>query len=178
MRETNLIRKIKKGDTAALNELIQAYYPSIYAFLYRKLQMDDCAKDLTQEVFLRFIRYLPTYHHEGKLIHYFYVIAGNVCKDHYKKLKYEDDIDELDYQLSDESDLAKDTIQRMQNEELMLYIGKLKDDQQNVILLKYFHQLTFQEIADMYHKPVSTIKSRHTNALAKLKEFMERGDVQ
>ena len=85
MRESNLIRRIKKGDSKALDILIQAYYPSIYSFVSRKMQMDDCAKDVTQEVFLRFIRQIPTYRHEGKLLHFLYRIASNVCKDQYKR---------------------------------------------------------------------------------------------
>ena len=76
--------------------LIQSYYPFIYAYVSRKMLMDDCAKDITQEVFLRFLRYLPTYRQEGKLLHYLYRIASNVCKDYYRKMQYHEDISELD----------------------------------------------------------------------------------
>ncbi|WP_233512031.1 RNA polymerase sigma factor [Absiella sp. AM54-8XD] len=51
MNESNLIRKIKKGDENAMDILIQSYYPFIYAYVSRKMLMDDCAKDITQEVF-------------------------------------------------------------------------------------------------------------------------------
>ena len=65
MNESNLIRKIKKGDENAMDILIQSYYPFIYAYVSRKMLMDDCAKDITQEVFLRFLRYLPTTDKKG-----------------------------------------------------------------------------------------------------------------
>ena len=80
------------------------------------------------------------------------------------------------YQLDTGVDVHETILIQMQNEELMLLIDRLTDDQQNVILLKYFQQLTFQEIANLYHLPVSTIKSRHTQALIKLRKFMKECD--
>ena len=47
MKESILIRNIKKGDHDALDTLIRQTYPSIYAFVKRKMLMDDCAKDIT-----------------------------------------------------------------------------------------------------------------------------------
>ena len=127
-------------------------------------------------MFIRFIRQIPTYHHEGKLLHYLYRIASNVCKDHYKKREYHEDIQDLEYQLEDEKTVHETVLTQMRNEELMLFIDKLNDNQQNVILLKYFHQLTFKEIAQLYHIPISTVKSRHTQALIKLRSYMKEGD--
>lgn len=176
MRESNLIRNIKRGDNKALESLIHECYPSVYAFVMRKMKMDDCAKDITQEVFIRFIRQIPTYRSEGKLLHYLYRIASNVCKDQYKKNLYHQDIEEIEYQLEAGDNVHESILTQMRNEELMLWIDRLRDDQQNVILLKYFQQLTFQEIADLYHLPVSTIKSRHTQALIKLRKFMKECD--
>ena len=75
MNESNLIRKIKKGDENAMDILIQSYYPFIYAYVSRKMLMDDCAKDITQEVFLRFLRYLPTYRQEGSIFELSYFFA-------------------------------------------------------------------------------------------------------
>ena len=59
MREQQILHKIKKGDQQTLNNFIQDLYPYVYSFTYRKMQGDDSAKDITQEVFVRFIRQLP-----------------------------------------------------------------------------------------------------------------------
>lgn len=178
MNESNLIRKIKKGDENAMDILIQSYYPFIYAYVSRKMLMDDCAKDITQEVFLRFLRYLPTYRQEGKLLHYLYRRASNVCKDYYRKMQYHEDISELDYMIEDDTNVHESILNQLKYEELMLWISKLNDIQQDVIILKYFHQLTFKEIADIHHIPVSTVKSRHTQALIKLRKLMKEGGFQ
>ena len=65
MREQQILHKIKKGDQQTLNNFIQDLYPYVYSFTYRKMQGDDSAKDITQEVFVRFIRQLPMYHAQG-----------------------------------------------------------------------------------------------------------------
>lgn len=173
MRETHLINKIKKGDQRALDTLLQEMYPQVYTFVYRKLQGDDVAKDVTQETFLRFIRQIVNYRCEGKTLHYLYKIAGNVCRDHYRKSKREsyESIESKETMLSSEEDVHESILNQMRNEELMLYIRQLSEDQQNVILLKYFHQMTFKEIATLYEVSDSTIKSRHIAALKKLKSL-------
>ena len=67
-------------------------------------------------------------------------------------------------------------LNQIRNEELMLYIGELSDAQQDVILLKYFHQMTFKEIAESFSIPISTVKTRHTAALKKLSTLWKEGD--
>ena len=76
MKEKWLLHKIRHGDMAALDTFITQVYPTIYAFVYRKMQGDDSAKDITQEVFLRFIRYLPTYHTALPVIFVWMLIAN------------------------------------------------------------------------------------------------------
>ena len=55
-------------------------------------------------------------------------------------------------------------------------IGELSDPQQDIILLKYYHQMTFKEIAESFSIPVSTVKTRHTAALKRLFALWKEGD--
>ena len=57
-------------------------------------------------------------------------------------------------------------------------IRLLKPKQQDVIILKYYNQYTFQEIAEIYNVSVSTMKSRHYQALVQLKKIMEGGQYR
>ncbi|MGX8833519.1 RNA polymerase sigma factor [Amedibacillus sp. YH-ame6] len=179
MKEQMIINKIKKGDQRTLDSFIRELYPPIYSFAYRKLQGDDIAKDITQEVFLRFVRQLPLYHCEGKTLHYLYRITSNLCHDHFRKMKREQsvDIEDKAYELSDNSSVHESILNQIQNEELMYYIKGLKEEHQDVLLLKYFHQMTFKEIADSYQLPLSTIKTRHTAALKRLSKLWKEGDA-
>ena len=177
MREQQILHKIKKGDQQTLNNFIQDLYPYVYSFTYRKMQGDDSAKDITQEVFVRFIRQLPMYHAQGKTLHYLYRIASNLCHDYHRKMQRDlhTDIDRQENLISADSDVHEVILDQIRNEELMYYIGELSDSQQDVILLKYYHQMTFKEIAQSFSIPVSTVKTRHTAALKRLCALWKEG---
>ena len=65
------ILQIKNGDEQALEVLIKDMYPQVYAFLYRKMNHRDKAKDITQEVFIKFVENIDNYHEEEKLRNYY-----------------------------------------------------------------------------------------------------------
>ena len=84
MKEKYYIKRIQKGDHRALDEFIEIIYPQVYAFIDRKVKGEDIAKDLTQDVFIRFIRALPTYQSEGRVLNYLYKISSHVCYSSFK----------------------------------------------------------------------------------------------
>lgn len=178
MKEQILLKKIRKGDAHALDTYIRELYPHVYAFAYRRMQGDDVAKDITQEVFIRFIRQLPLYHYEGKTLHYLYRITSNICCDHHRRRTHDStqDIDDKLYALHDENDLHAFILTQIRNEELLYEIGQLSQYQQDVICLKYYHQMTFKEIAEAYDLPISTVKTRHAAALKKLAYLWKEGE--
>lgn len=172
MNEKLYIKKIKKGNHQALDQFIETLYPQVYSFVSKKMGGAEIAKDLTQEVFIRFIRALPTYQYQNKTINYLYKISSHVCFSYYKKQRFELEIDEhliVDKRI----DVHETIIKAFDNEQLDQAIHQLKSKQQDIIILKYFHQYTFKEIADIYNENISTIKSRHYQALVQLKRIME-----
>lgn len=172
MNEKYYIKRIRHGDHQALDQFIEILYPQVYEFIYHKVQ-GDIAKDLTQEVFVRFIRALPTYQSEGKVLNYLYKISSHVCLTYFKQnknhLSYEDEL------VEGHENVHEAILKQFDKEELDQAIYQLKPLQQDVIILKYFKQYTFIEIASLYNVSVSTIKSRHYQALIKLKKIMEGG---
>lgn len=101
MKENVLILQIKHGNQKALNTLISHYYPSIYRYIYLKIYTKEDAADITQEVFLRFIRQIPTYHHQGKLLNYLYTIAHSCCIDYIRKQKHFEDWENYENEIAD-----------------------------------------------------------------------------
>lgn len=85
--DTLLIRRMKNGDEDAIDEFVRKYYPQILQ--YCRLHSPDLhtAEDMTQETFLRFFRTLPNYQHYGKAANYLYVIAGNCCRDDWRRVR-------------------------------------------------------------------------------------------
>lgn len=172
MNEKYYIRRIQKGDHRALDHFIELLYPQVYCFICHKIKDENIAKDITQDTFVRFIRALPTYHSEGKVLNYLYKIASHVCYDYFKKEKnYLILEDEL---IADETiDVHETIIKNMTSTQLQEAIYELKPAMQDIIILKYYHQYTFKEISEIYHIPISTVKTRHYQALIQLKKQME-----
>lgn len=82
-----LLRRMRQGDEDAIEEFVRKYYPLILRYCRLHLTDTDEAEDVTQEVFARFFRTLPQYQHYGKAANYLYVIAGNLCRDSFKKIR-------------------------------------------------------------------------------------------
>lgn len=83
----SLLRRMRQGDEDAIEEFVRKYYPLILRYCRLHLTDTDEAEDVTQEVFARFFRTLPQYQHYGKAANYLYVIAGNLCRDSFKKIR-------------------------------------------------------------------------------------------
>ena len=79
-----LLSQMKRGEEEAIECFVRKYYPSILQYCHYHLQEIHDAEDLTQETFARFFASLDRYKHYGKAANYLYVIAGNLCRDHYR----------------------------------------------------------------------------------------------
>lgn len=82
-----LLRRMHQGDEGAIEEFVRKYYPLILRYCRLHLWDAGEAEDVTQETFARFFRTLPQYQHYGKAANYLYVIAGNLCRDSFKKAR-------------------------------------------------------------------------------------------
>ena len=80
-----LLHRMQNGDDQAIESFVRKYYPKILRYCHLHIKDSGFAEDLTQETFARFFRTLHQYQHYGKAANYLYVIAGNLCRDYYRK---------------------------------------------------------------------------------------------
>ncbi len=80
-----LIKKMKMGNETAIDTFVRKYYPAIFRYCLFHINDRGYAQDLTQETFVKFFTNFDKYVHSGKALNYLYVIAGNACKDYYRK---------------------------------------------------------------------------------------------
>ena len=74
MNEKAYLKEIRKGNQEALNAFIETLYPSVYRYVFCKVAGKEEAKDITQEVFLRFIKQIHNYQSNGKVVNHKYYI--------------------------------------------------------------------------------------------------------
>ncbi|MDP5274142.1 RNA polymerase sigma factor [Chengkuizengella axinellae] len=173
-----LIQEIQGGSDAATEVLVKKYYNIIYAFIYRKTGDKHLAYDLTQEVFIKMMKNIPSYStKKGNFKSWLFTIAVNHCRDYFKSKSFRtaSKIDELDDQIpSDSRDIHYIFENKEKRKEIKQAIDELPDYQKEAILLKYYHDLKIKEIAKITDANESTVKSRLKQGLSKLKSSLKQ----
>ena len=172
MHEDKLIKRIEQGDITAADELIEVYYPEILKYCIWHAPNRTLAEDATQETFLKLIRYMNKYVHKGNFRAFLYKIAANTCIDIWRKqetikefpegMKLEQIQMEISYE---EYGFTK--VQELLDLQRMICI--LPNEQREIIILRFVHNLTIREIADVTGISFRTVQSRIRLALKKLK---------
>lgn len=186
-----LITRAQQHDTAALDALVDAYSPRLYGFLYRLTSRRHDAEDLVQEVFVRLVRTIGGYQHNGKFEAWLFRIAANLARDRVRKITRTPASTSLDSPAADggpgpddwmptETGSAALPGNRLEQAEvsdsLQAALAKLPPAEREVIMLRHYSDLSFAEIADLMGTPLGTALARSHRALQKLREMME-GDT-
>ena len=168
MTDKELIRKVHNGNKEALSIIIDKYYDEIYRFCFYLTGYETDSYDITQEVFLKFIRYVDSYQYKN-LKGYLLIIARNLCYDFFRHKKDIAPIEEI-------AAAGKDDMQIKSIENGLLIeqaLLKISAEQREVIVLKIYEEFKFIEIAKMLGVNLSTVKSRYHLGLKKLRKIME-----
>ena len=163
MEDKELIYKIQHGNKELLEILIEKYYDDIYRFCYYKTGNSSLSYDLTQETFLKLIKYIGTYKHRGKFKSYLITIAMNVCNTYFDENKVE--LEELD-----------DNQRIEQKNSIDKALKELPEKQKEVIILKYYEDLKIKDISKILDEKVPTIKSRLKQGIEKLSRYLGKED--
>jgi RNA polymerase sigma-70 factor, ECF subfamily len=175
--DEELVAKSISGDTDSFNELILRWERPIYALAYRQIGREEDARDVCQETFLRAYRALGGFRGQAKFSSWLYRIALNLCRDWVRRerrahfVQPPEDAELTDLAAEQEpSESIEDLVVR---HDLALAVEramkKLPEEQRMAIVLKEYHGLTFQEIADLIGCPLSTVKTRLYQGLTVLR---------
>lgn len=156
-REEALIRAAAAGDRDAFGELYRMFAPRVYAVACGLLLNREEALDVTQETFIRAWRALPRFRHGLPFFPWLYAIARNRCMSHLAKGARGQSV-EFDDHVSGETD------DEMRHVEMRRDIGRalatLSPDHREIILLRHFQDLSYEEIAQSLGCPIGTVMSR------------------
>jgi RNA polymerase sigma-70 factor (ECF subfamily) len=164
--DRKVIERVLAGDSEAFNILVRQWEKPIYNFILRMIGDRDEAMDLCQDCFMKAYRELRTLKDRDRFSSWLYRIAHNTClskvrKDHGKTWV------ELDPEMGSNHVVPEN---RLAVEKAL---EQLPEDQREVVILKVFQSLKFEEIAAIQGAPVSTVKSRLYMAFEKLRSILE-----
>lgn len=180
--DEELVARSIGGDAESFNQLILRWERPIYALAYRTIGREEDARDVCQETFLRAYRALPRFRGQAKFSSWLYRIALNLCRDWMRKerrapvVQPPEDMDLVELAAASEpSESIEDLVARRDMTRLVeAAMAKLPEEQRTAIVLKEYHGLTFQEIADIVGCPLSTVKTRLYQGLAVLRRELGR----
>jgi RNA polymerase sigma-70 factor (ECF subfamily) len=158
-----------QGDVDSFNQLVLRWERPIYALAYRTIGREEEARDIVQDTFLRAYRALPGFKGQAKFSSWLYRIALNLCRDWIRKQRRTPTV-----QTPEGVDLIEDLVSRREMSAAVAEAMKrLPDEQRTAIVLKEYHGLTFQEIAELQGCPLSTVKTRLYQGLSVLRRHLD-----
>jgi RNA polymerase sigma-70 factor (ECF subfamily) len=182
LTDDELVAKSVGGDAESFNQLILRWERPIYALAYRVIGREEDARDVCQETFLRAFRALPGFKGQAKFSSWLYRIALNLCRDWIRRqrrapvMQMPEGIDPGE--LAAERGPVESIEELVSRRELSAVVEEamalLPEEQRTAIILKEYHGMTFQEIADMQGCPLSTVKTRLYQGLAVLRRHLEK----
>ena len=163
--DRKVIERVLAGDSEAFNLLIRRWERPIYNFIVRLIGDRDEAMDLSQDCFMKAYRELRTLKDRDRFSSWLYRIAHNACLSRLRKNHGKTWVE-----LDPEAGHANTPVENRLAVEKAL--GQLPPDQREVVILKVFQDLKFEEIAIIQDAPISTVKSRLYMAFDKLRSIL------
>ena len=173
------IENAKKGDQVAFTFLLDHYWNEVYGFMLKRTENETDSEDITIETFSKAFDKIVTYNPEFQFNTWLIAIAKNVHIDMLRKKKstiFVEITDEQDhhYNIADSSPTVEDALITEQNlSRLLQFIKELKPHYQEVIQLRYFQEMSYQEIAEQLNEPLSNVKIKLLRAKKLLAEIIE-----
>jgi RNA polymerase sigma-70 factor (ECF subfamily) len=176
LNEEYIVRQAIDGDQAAFAQIYDAYFDTIYRYVYFKVKKQGEAEDLTQEVFIKALNGIGSYK-VGKtpFASWLFRIAHNQVIDYVRKTGKQQmtALDEA-YALAGNEDPVITTEQKSEVEELKVAIAGLPPAQQEVISLRFIAGLPIADVARILGKSEGTVKALQFNATVSLRKLVIR----
>lgn len=168
-----LIQQSQDGCQTAFSQLVDMYSGRCYGFFYRLCGDATLSHDLLSDLFIKLYEKISTYK-GGSFERWLFTIASNIFHDHlrfqYRQKKL---IDGKVKEINKETPRTRAEQQMIDKVHIM--IGKLDDDTAELILMRFFGQLSFKELSEIRSEPIGTTLSKVHRGLKKLRELM--GDI-
>jgi RNA polymerase sigma factor (sigma-70 family) len=174
-----------QGDDKAFETLFKRSKSKVYTTIYLIVKDRYIAEDLMQEAYIKAIDVIKSgrYNEEGKFLPWILRISHNMAIDHFRKGKrYPTIVLEDGSKVFNSFDFAEDSIEEQQMkadqvENIREMIKKLPDEQREVLVMRHYEDLSFQEIADQTGVSINTALGRMRYALINLRKMLNKQEI-
>ncbi len=186
LNDYDLIKQYLGGQSSSLEILISRHKNKVYSYILMIVKGRELAEDIFQDTFIKVIKSLNsgTYKEEGRFVSWVMRIAHNLIIDFYRKDKHLKTIsdDNTDVPLFNSAKFSDITIEDAMvvdqiHEDVKKLVELLPEEQKEVVVLRFYYNLSFKEIADHTNVSINTALGRMRYAILNLRKLMEKSNV-
>lgn len=172
MTDEMIMEAVKSGDLQQASLLFERYHKRIFNFLARMTMDRTVAEDLTQNVFVRMIKYRNSYREGSRFQSWIYQVARNIFSDHYQEMRTRKhgfiDVEKIQGVMADPEETR---IVDEREELLHRSLARLEPEQRELLVLTRFQHMKYEEVATIMDTTVANIKVKVHRAIGKLREY-------
>ncbi|MDA9634540.1 sigma-70 family RNA polymerase sigma factor [bacterium] len=180
-----LVKKYINGDNYSFEVLLNRHKSRVFAFIMSKIKNKDLSEDIFQDTYVKVVNSLQKgkYNEEGKFLPWVMRIAHNLVIDHFRKQKKmhmvrsNNDFDIFDIIKDDNINVDDRLIRDQIFSDLRNLINLLPSDQKEVLMMRYFEEMSFKKIAEHFDISINTALGRMRYALINLRVLKKKRHV-
>ncbi len=182
LSDYELVKEFVNGRSSAIEVLIRRHQKRVYSYIYLLVKKQDVAEDIFQETFIKVIKSLKEgkYVDANRFVSWILRIAHNLIIDHFRREKQSKMISKDDYetdilnhpQYSDKN-IEEEVVFEQVMSDVRNLIDQLPDDQKEVVMLRYYADLSFKEIAEQTNVSINTALGRMRYAIINMRKIKE-----
>lgn len=163
----------KNGDTRSFSRVVDIYASRCYGYFYRLTGNNDVSDELLSELFIKLVEKIGSYK-GGSFESWLFKIASNIFHDHLRSKQRQKKLldarkGQLEFEITEPKQSDGERIDKLQ-----IQLTKLDADTKELVMLRFYSELSFKEIAAMRSEPIGTTLAKLHRGLKKLRESMER----
>ena len=171
--ERALVQACLEGQPGAFDLIVERHRRAVYRLCYRFVGNHEDASDLSQDVFLRAFRGLRSFRGHSSLSTWLYRIAVNVCLNRLGAKNATEPIDDRQFVDDRAESAAERLLRRERASRLRRAIARLPRKQRLTVVLRAFHEMSHQQIAEVLGSSVGAVKANFFHALGNLKRILD-----
>lgn len=183
----DFVERSQKKDKEAFSRLFDFYYDKIIRYVFRRTLNVEYSKDITSNVFLKALDNIESFKWKNGINSFnawIFKIATNEINQYFRKQnRYKLIIDdpEIRFNLKDESNLSLEIEKKIDNDKYLMILSKaikeLKPIYQDILHLRYFEEMPYDEISEVLKKNESTVRVYAKRAIKELEKILEKDAV-
>jgi len=174
--EAALVTACLSGEPGAFDLIVERHRRPVYQLCYRYVGNHEDASDLAQDVFLRAYRGLKNFRGQSSLSTWLYRIAVNVCLNRVAaKVPQTESIDAHQFVDTRAEPASETMLKDERGARVRAAIAQLPPKQRSTLILRMYHEMSHQQIAEAMGSSVGAVKANFFHALGNLKKLLEHG---